>query len=176
MPNTVEYNYNNLILSASEYDSRQQLHSCIDRFNRGILLESEPEEANTYMMVKARYIAEEWASYCGLVYYDFGIKPQIASHSDRYCCWIAFGNCLFLVSFYEPKCIAKVELPFVFWDLISLENSSILVIHELGGICYDSKAKQLWEVSGKDKVESYNIKDGQLILKFDDGKTFSHQL
>jgi hypothetical protein len=171
---SLDFNLGSLIIQTLHFDSENEMRARIKEFGRGILIEDE-ETRGQNILLKAYPPDAEWTSYCGIAF-GGGINPQIAYHPVDFHCWIALDWYLFLVSFLEPKCIAKIKLPWAFWSLILLDRGSVVAVHELGAMCFDAKAQQLWEISGHDKLADYHIEGNNILCIFDDGQTVSHSL
>lgn len=170
----MKFNLGNLMIETTNFDSYNEMSSRIKEL-KGILLESE-EGRNQNILLKARLLDPKSETYCGITYIHNNIRPQIASHLFKFHCWIAFDNSLAIVSFKEPKCVSKIILPAVFWDLILLDKGSVLVVHELGAICFDETSQKKWELIGNDMLTDYQIDGNRIICKFDDGLTKCHEL
>lgn len=169
-----EINLGDVILSFTKYDSKRELETVLKKYKQNLLLDSECGGEISFLL-KASASGEKWNSRCGLVF-NGPLNPQIAPHNEGYRCWIGFDSCVFLVSLFEPECIAEVELPCVFYSFVIFEPTCIIAVHELGAVCLNSSAEKIWEISTSDILTDYYIEGNCLYLKSDDGKVISHDL
>lgn len=172
----MEYNLGHMTIQTLMLDSENELRARIKEIGRGIILEDEQDIPTQAILVKARASGSTWQSYCGMLVAGHGISPQIAYHPLDFYCWIAFDQCLFLVSLLEPKCVASIRLPCLFWDLVLLGGGSVVAIHELGAVCFDEKAREVWQVRTPDKLVDYHLDANRILLESEDGKSVSHEL
>jgi hypothetical protein len=171
---SIEYNIGKLIVKCVPFDSVNEMKSRLNELEQGIILETI-EGGNQSLLLKVRKPGTELISCCGIVYWGT-LKFQVAPHQSGNCLWIGFDGSVFLVSLLEPKCLATIELPCVFYDFVLLEKGFVVAVHELGAVCLDSKGSKKWEISTSDVLTNFRIENKQIICSSDDGQTVSHSI
>lgn len=139
-------------------------------------IESEEEYSYFGALFKIQSSINNWINYCCVLYYDEQSSPEIIIRSTKeYTAWILFDKTVALVDFEKLNIIKKVPLPMCYWTAFC-SNNNLVVIHEFGASCFDIEANEMWEISGKDKLNDFKINENQLICIFDDGERKAHLL
>jgi len=170
-----EFNFGELILSTFVLDSPNELRSRLNELGGSLILESDETKTNAAIL-RTRSRDSSWTKYCGILYQG-PINPQIAFNFNC-SCWIAFDNCVFLITFSkpQPECVAKLKLPATFFSFIVLNNASVVAVHELGAVCLDNKGDEIWRTDLNDILIKYYVEADKVTLCSENGKTVSHKL
>lgn len=172
----IQYNLGNLIVSATPYDSENELRTRIRHEAHSALVESEQGAPSVFLLLEGRCPGAEKATQCGLLAAQVSIIPQLTAHPAGQLCWLGFDSSVTLLSFTEPKCVATIQLDGLFYDFVPQPGGSVVAVHELGAVCLDGEAKLAWRLVGSDILEHYRLTDDGIVCTYADGTSQSHGL
>ena len=157
---SLTYIVDNIILSSKRYDSKNELSFFLEN-NDGILLPDNCDCGN-YILIKMLNQITGDVLNIGVSAYLTSTSQILYVNNSFFA--LSFDNYVYFISSLCKNDIKEVELDYIVKNLIKLKDNSILVIHELGAICYSYVKEMLWEIQATDVVEYYEINEHELKL------------
>lgn len=129
------------------------------------IISDKTMEFNRYEAI----ISQNERCFCGIKYYDHGLKPQIITITGKDIFYIAFNRIIAGCNYLTKKTIFIKELPSLFFELIQVTSDIYVIICEMDACAIDSKGEIFWTVGFKDIVSDYCVQGNVLNIKCDDG-------
>jgi len=165
-------NLGHVVVSASTVDTERELRKRIEEARSGLVLASDyPEHA---MLLEATCPFTGRSAMWGMLCRSGTRGPQIAPHkeiSPAGKCWVGFDDCIWLIRLLDAKCDAQVSLGdgCIFQGFVVTHDGLLIVVHELGVLCLDESACELWKIVGSGIVEGYSVCGDLLTVRFEGG-------
>jgi hypothetical protein len=172
LTNNFIFNTGHFAFQILAYDTRREILQRLKAKNGFLIEPDETHATNGYFVQVSTF---KYRFYFGLMTEEYTFLPQIIYHPNPDDCWILYESSLVLLSLSEKKCIKYCTLPCLYWTAF-YKNNLLIVVHELGASCFDLNAVQMWELSGSDKLNDFEIMDKEIICIFDDGSKKAHTI
>ncbi len=141
-----------------------------------IVLEDERSEGLSGILIQTRLPGYSWKGHL-VVFVDQNIShPRIALHSEKGRYWIAWEKSIAVITPFDVKVEHVARFDYIYCDIVTCSSGNLLVVHELGAICYDENCRVLWSINGSDRLVDFSISDRILTCKFDNGTELSHEI
>ncbi len=172
----MKYNFDNMTISSMRVDTQNELKHILST-NKYSFSISDNEYATKYTLLKVRIDCKAHVViYCGLFYGGYTpFEPMVINHPNNNHIWLAMDSAVYIVSFDKLKVIKEISVP-LYWDVVIGNKYPLIVVHEQGATALGNDGNIMWSVEGKDKLNHFEVDNGNIKLTFGNGDTKIHDI